>query len=85
MNIPSNDTQAVKLSGEEVAKHDSEKSCWVIVHGRAYGRLALSRRVLYFMRRLTPSPSSDVTEFMPEHPGGMKIILKYAGKDATEA
>jgi len=27
----------------------------------------------------------DVTEFMPEHPGGMGIILKYAGKDATEA
>lgn len=22
---------------------------------------------------------------MPEHPGGMKIILKYAGKDGTEA
>ncbi|KAI6107543.1 glyoxylate dehydrogenase [Pisolithus thermaeus] len=27
----------------------------------------------------------DVTEFLPEHPGGSKIILKYAGKDATEA
>lgn len=26
----------------------------------------------------------DVTEFMPEHPGGPKVILKYAGKDATE-
>ncbi|KAI2786915.1 Cytochrome b2 [Penicillium oxalicum] len=26
----------------------------------------------------------DVTEFLPEHPGGSKIILKYAGKDATE-
>ncbi|KAH8889659.1 FMN-dependent dehydrogenase [Thozetella sp. PMI_491] len=26
----------------------------------------------------------DITEFLPEHPGGMKIILKYAGKDATE-
>ncbi|TPX07651.1 uncharacterized protein E0L32_010649 [Thyridium curvatum] len=26
----------------------------------------------------------DVTEFMPEHPGGMKIILKYAGRDATD-
>ncbi|CAJ2501937.1 Uu.00g047900.m01.CDS01 [Anthostomella pinea] len=25
----------------------------------------------------------DVTEFLPEHPGGMNIILKYAGKDAT--
>ncbi|KAG6876629.1 hypothetical protein C0992_012205 [Termitomyces sp. T32_za158] len=27
----------------------------------------------------------DVTEFLAEHPGGSKIILKYAGKDATEA
>ncbi|KAJ5902606.1 Cytochrome b2 [Penicillium taxi] len=27
----------------------------------------------------------DVTDFLPEHPGGQKIILKYAGKDATEA
>ncbi|KAG2043909.1 glyoxylate dehydrogenase [Suillus americanus] len=27
----------------------------------------------------------DVTDFLPEHPGGSKIILKYAGADATEA
>jgi len=27
----------------------------------------------------------DVTEFMPEHPGGPAIIMKYAGKDATKA
>lgn len=26
----------------------------------------------------------DVTDFLDEHPGGSKIILKYAGKDATE-
>ncbi|KAK3369091.1 FMN-dependent dehydrogenase-domain-containing protein [Lasiosphaeria ovina] len=26
----------------------------------------------------------DVTEFLPEHPGGQKVILKYAGGDATE-
>lgn len=25
----------------------------------------------------------DVTEFLPAHPGGSKIILKYAGRDAT--
>ncbi|QUC16681.1 uncharacterized protein UV8b_00922 [Ustilaginoidea virens] len=25
----------------------------------------------------------DVTDFLPEHPGGSKIILRYAGKDAT--
>ncbi|KAF2244010.1 hypothetical protein BU26DRAFT_435006 [Trematosphaeria pertusa] len=62
MNHDSNDTQVVKLTGEEVAQHNNKDSCWVIVHGRAY----------------------DVTEFLPEHPGGPKIILKYAGKDATE-
>lgn len=27
----------------------------------------------------------DLTEFLPEHPGGQAIILKYAGKDATKA
>ena len=27
----------------------------------------------------------DLTKFLPEHPGGQKIILKYAGKDATAA
>ena len=52
----------MSLSGEEIAKHNNNKDCWVIVHGKAY----------------------DVTEFLPEHPGGPKIILKYAGKDATE-
>ncbi|KAM0755604.1 hypothetical protein T439DRAFT_320309 [Meredithblackwellia eburnea MCA 4105] len=27
----------------------------------------------------------DLTDFAPEHPGGMKILLKYGGLDATEA
>ncbi|KAH8886580.1 oxidoreductase [Thozetella sp. PMI_491] len=27
----------------------------------------------------------DVTEFVDEHPGGANVILRYAGKDATEA
>ncbi|KAH8913844.1 hypothetical protein BT69DRAFT_1358318 [Atractiella rhizophila] len=50
------------LELEEVAKHASKESCWVVLHGKVY----------------------DVTEFLPEHPGGQAIILKYAGKDATE-
>jgi L-lactate dehydrogenase (cytochrome) len=25
-----------QLTGEEVAKHNSKDSCWVIVHGKAY-------------------------------------------------
>ncbi|OCL11303.1 hypothetical protein AOQ84DRAFT_336124 [Glonium stellatum] len=62
MNHDSNNTQSQKLTGAEIAKHNSRESCWVVIHGRAY----------------------DVTEFLPEHPGGPKIILKYAGKDATE-
>jgi L-lactate dehydrogenase (cytochrome) len=27
----------------------------------------------------------DLTKFLPEHPGGPRIILKYAGQDATDA
>ncbi|KZV77493.1 hypothetical protein PENSPDRAFT_679048 [Peniophora sp. CONT] len=26
----------------------------------------------------------DVTEFLPEHPGGQKVVLQWAGKDATK-
>lgn len=62
MNRNDGPSSSSHLSGEDVAKHNSAESCWVIVHGKAY----------------------DVTEFLPEHPGGPKIILKYAGKDATE-
>lgn len=51
------------MQADEVAKHNSKESCYVIVHGQVY----------------------DVTEFLPDHPGGQGIILKYAGKDATDA
>lgn len=36
MNHSSNDNQAVKLTGEEIAKHNNKDDCWVIIHGRAY-------------------------------------------------
>jgi L-lactate dehydrogenase (cytochrome) len=34
MNRDSNDTQRVKLTGEEIAKHVTKDDCWVIVHGK---------------------------------------------------
>ncbi|KAI1176665.1 FMN-dependent dehydrogenase [Nemania sp. FL0916] len=50
------------FSAEEVAKHTTPESCWVVLYGNVY----------------------DVTEFLPSHPGGSKIILQLSGRDATE-
>ncbi|KAI1142808.1 FMN-dependent dehydrogenase-domain-containing protein [Hypoxylon sp. FL0543] len=50
------------ISAEEVVKHTTPDSCWVVLYGNVY----------------------DVTEFLPSHPGGSKIILQLAGRDATE-
>ncbi|KAL1836459.1 hypothetical protein VTJ49DRAFT_5134 [Mycothermus thermophilus] len=49
------------FTAEEVAKHTSADSCWVVLHGHVY----------------------DVTNFLPHHPGGSKIILQLSGRDAT--
>lgn len=51
----------MKLSFQEVAKHNSRNDCYVILYNKVY----------------------DMTEFLPHHPGGPQIIIKYAGKDAT--
>ncbi|KAI1767588.1 FMN-dependent dehydrogenase-domain-containing protein [Hypoxylon sp. FL1150] len=50
------------ISAEEVVKHTTPESCWVVLYGNVY----------------------DVTDFLPSHPGGSKIILQLAGRDATE-
>merc|ERR1712137_1452508 len=47
---------------DDVAKHNTEKDCWVIVNGQVL----------------------NVTDFLPDHPGGKKAILLFAGKDASE-
>ncbi|ORZ02043.1 acyl-CoA dehydrogenase/oxidase [Lobosporangium transversale] len=50
------------FSVSQVASHNSENDCWIIVHDKVY----------------------DVSNFLNEHPGGKKIILKNAGTDATK-
>ncbi|KAG0252000.1 hypothetical protein DFQ27_008330 [Actinomortierella ambigua] len=49
------------ISAAEVAKHNKEDDCWVIVNGQVL----------------------DVTKFLPDHPGGKKAVLIFAGRDAT--
>ncbi|OOQ90440.1 Cytochrome b2, mitochondrial [Penicillium brasilianum] len=49
-------------AAEGMVKHNTSKSCWVILYGKVY----------------------DVTDFVSDHPGGANVILKLAGKDATE-
>ncbi|KAF9156139.1 hypothetical protein DFQ26_009457 [Actinomortierella ambigua] len=49
------------ISAAEVAKHNKEEDCWVIVNGQVL----------------------DVTKFLPDHPGGKKAVLIFAGRDAT--
>jgi len=51
-----------EYSLDDVAKHATEKDCWVVVNDEVL----------------------DVTEFLPEHPGGKKAILLFAGRDASE-
>ena len=36
MNHEQREEGGKQMTGEEVAKHNSKESCWVIVHGKAY-------------------------------------------------
>lgn len=51
-------TDERKFDLREISKHNTAKSCWVVINDTVY----------------------DVTEFLPQHPGGESSILSWAGK-----
>mmetsp|Transcript_876 Transcript_876/g.2056 ORF Transcript_876/g.2056 Transcript_876/m.2056 type:complete len:130 (+) Transcript_876:24-413(+) len=53
---------------EQVAEHNNEKDCWVIIGNESNGGPKVY----------------DVTKYLDDHPGGPEIILDLAGKDADE-
>jgi len=57
-----------KYSWEAIAKHNTRNDCWIVIK-----------------EPFTNKPQIfDVTKFLPKHPGGRSVIMKYAGKDSTE-
>lgn len=55
------------ISAQEVSKHNSADSCWVIVHDPVSGR----------------NKVWDLTDFLELHPGGEDILIAWSGKDAS--
>jgi cytochrome b involved in lipid metabolism len=79
------ESQRNKSDGEytmqEVSKHNTENDVWVVVEDQ----VSLPQTsVNALTAHLSNLQVLDVTKFLPEHPGGAKAILLYAGKDATE-
>ncbi|QPH12055.1 hypothetical protein C2857_004089 [Epichloe festucae Fl1] len=79
LHTPSPTTMALK--GGDIEQHNDAKSCWVIIHVfelpfSSFFNLVIAKNPL-------KGKAYDVTEFLPEHPGGSKIILKYAVSNMT--
>lgn len=86
-----------QISYQEVQKHNKREDCWIVVRGQVCDRLpwyyfkvinaptgiqvSSQSSIPVALLRITHS----VTDFIPKHPGGDKIIISNAGKDVTYA
>lgn len=80
---------------DQVSLHNKPTDCWVIIKNHVYVAIFFHfpPHTLTQLLRTLPISSKVRGHFMlgatsnqsPEHPGGSKIILKYAGHDATSA
>mmetsp|Transcript_9628 Transcript_9628/g.14919 ORF Transcript_9628/g.14919 Transcript_9628/m.14919 type:complete len:138 (+) Transcript_9628:198-611(+) len=63
------DTPELKeYTAEEVAKHNTEGDCWIIV-----GNSSTGGPKVY-----------DVTKYLNDHPGGSEVLLDTGGQDADD-
>jgi cytochrome b involved in lipid metabolism len=53
---------------EEVAKHNSQQDCWLVIGNKSNGGPKVY----------------DISKYLNEHPGGPEIMLDFAGKDADD-
>ncbi len=54
---------------------------WVAIDGKVYGAWDWKARATFLNLNLTERVVPDVSKFAENHPGGKKILLRYAGKD----
>ncbi|KAK4075829.1 hypothetical protein Trihar35433_2389 [Trichoderma harzianum] len=67
----------------EVGSHNNdEKGYWLIVENNVYDVTKAETR--NESQKANAKPSS-LLEFLDEHPGGAKILKRFAGKNATKA
>ena len=55
-----------EITVDEVAKHNQESDCWIII-----GNPKTGGPKVY-----------DVTKYLDEHPGGAEVMMEFAGGDA---
>jgi cytochrome b involved in lipid metabolism len=79
---------------EEVKRHNKPDDCWVILNGKVYDVTEARQQLCLIWPRCVDACSlgadalllsvTSLTQFMEDHPGGKKVILAYAGRDASE-
>ena len=76
-------TMATIFTLDEVAKHNSAKDLWIVVHNK--GMFIRVQTFSTFQRADKGPTVYDVSRYLNDHPGGGGILKEVAGTDSTGA